>query len=186
MLFESFLYWRSLLESYSTVSSLSHRHRSMPCSGRHSGFHAYDVPEDPWIHPARLMKNAHLLRFPLPSTLRCTVKYASLLRTQGACIQAFLNSLEKTIFHQLPGVERVGKRFYSLQVKARSMVRAGMGQQQGHSSRILSLHLIPEVIISVVKEAVQPGGLIVYEHLTLHQLLLPFYERHDEHLLIGI
>jgi hypothetical protein len=32
----------------------------------------------------RLLKNAHLLRFPHPSSLRRTSKYASLLRTSGA------------------------------------------------------------------------------------------------------
>jgi hypothetical protein len=32
----------------------------------------------------RLLKNAHLLRFPHPSSLRRTVKYASFLRISGA------------------------------------------------------------------------------------------------------
>jgi hypothetical protein len=32
----------------------------------------------------RLLKNPHLLRFPCPSSLRRTPKYASLLRTSGA------------------------------------------------------------------------------------------------------
>jgi len=32
----------------------------------------------------RLLKNAHLRRFPLPSSLRRTLKYASLLRISGA------------------------------------------------------------------------------------------------------
>ena len=34
--------------------------------------------------PIRLLKNAHLLRFPHPSSLRRTSKYASLLRISGA------------------------------------------------------------------------------------------------------
>jgi hypothetical protein len=33
---------------------------------------------------SRLLKNAHLLRFPHPSSLRRTSKYASFLRTSGA------------------------------------------------------------------------------------------------------
>ena len=33
---------------------------------------------------SRLLKNAHLLRFPHPSSLRRTSKYASLLRISGA------------------------------------------------------------------------------------------------------
>jgi hypothetical protein len=32
----------------------------------------------------RLLKNAHLLRFPYPSSLRRTPKYASFLRISGA------------------------------------------------------------------------------------------------------
>jgi hypothetical protein len=31
-----------------------------------------------------MLKNAHLLRFPLPSSLQRTFKYASLLRISGA------------------------------------------------------------------------------------------------------
>jgi hypothetical protein len=34
---------------------------------------------------SRLLKNAHLLRFPHPLSLRRTAKYASLLRISGAC-----------------------------------------------------------------------------------------------------
>ncbi len=44
----------------------------------------------------RLLKSAHLLRFPCPSSLRRTPKYASLLRTSGA--------LHLGIFEQ-PGVD---------------------------------------------------------------------------------
>jgi hypothetical protein len=33
---------------------------------------------------SRLLKNAHLLRFPHPSSLRRTLKYASFLRVSGA------------------------------------------------------------------------------------------------------
>jgi hypothetical protein len=36
------------------------------------------------VLPTRLLKNAHLLRFPHPSSLRRTSKYASLLRISGA------------------------------------------------------------------------------------------------------
>jgi hypothetical protein len=36
------------------------------------------------VLPTRLLKNDHLLRFPHPSSLRRTSKYASLLRISGA------------------------------------------------------------------------------------------------------
>jgi hypothetical protein len=36
------------------------------------------------MDPNRLLKNAHLLRFPNPSSLRRTSKYASFLRISGA------------------------------------------------------------------------------------------------------
>jgi hypothetical protein len=36
------------------------------------------------LHLYRLLKNAHLLRSPHPSSLRRTVKYASFLRISGA------------------------------------------------------------------------------------------------------
>ncbi len=36
------------------------------------------------LHFSRLLKNAHLLRFPQPSSLRRTSKYASFLRISGA------------------------------------------------------------------------------------------------------
>jgi len=42
--------------------------------------------------PSRLLKNAHLQRFPHPSSLRRTRKYASLLGISGA--------LDLDIFHQ--------------------------------------------------------------------------------------
>jgi hypothetical protein len=40
--------------------------------------------ESPQFSANRLLKNAHLLRFPHPSSLRRTAKYASLLRISGA------------------------------------------------------------------------------------------------------
>jgi hypothetical protein len=36
------------------------------------------------LTPKKLLENAHLLRFPYPSSLRRTLKYASLLRISGA------------------------------------------------------------------------------------------------------
>src|SRR5512143_2376343 len=52
------------------------------------------------LHPApsgpffsRLLKNAHLLRFPHPSSLRRTSQYASFLRISGLASRAFLSSL---------------------------------------------------------------------------------------------
>jgi hypothetical protein len=50
----------------------------------------------------RLLKNAHLRRFPLPSSLRRTLKYASLLRISGAlhlCI--FDQPAENNFFNNL-------------------------------------------------------------------------------------
>jgi hypothetical protein len=44
---------------------------------------------------SKLLKNAHLRRFPHPSSLRRTPKYASLLRISGA--------LHPGIFEQLAG-----------------------------------------------------------------------------------
>jgi hypothetical protein len=44
--------------------------------------------------PSKLLKNDHLLRFPHPSSLQRTTKYASLLRISGA--------LHLTLFEQ-PG-----------------------------------------------------------------------------------
>jgi len=46
----------------------------------------------------RLLKNGHLLRFPHPSSLRRTAKYASLLRISGALHQAFFEQPEKEDF----------------------------------------------------------------------------------------
>jgi hypothetical protein len=43
----------------------------------------------------RLLKNGHLLRFPHPSSLQRTAKYASLLRISGLGIWPFLSNLEK-------------------------------------------------------------------------------------------
>jgi hypothetical protein len=46
----------------------------------------------------RLLKNGHLLRFPHPSSLQRTVKYASLLRISGALHLALLSNLGKKTF----------------------------------------------------------------------------------------
>jgi hypothetical protein len=52
--------------------------------------------------PSRLLKNAHLLRFPHPSSLRRTPKYASLLRISGALhLAIFEQSEENDFFQQL-------------------------------------------------------------------------------------
>jgi len=47
---------------------------------------------------SRLLKNAHRLRCPHPSSLRRTSKYASFLRIAGALHLAFLSSLRKMSF----------------------------------------------------------------------------------------
>ena len=44
----------------------------------------YDPERKVPLHSSRLLKNAHLLRFPHPSSLRRTSKYASFLRISGA------------------------------------------------------------------------------------------------------
>ncbi len=44
----------------------------------------YTIDERMGAIPSRLLKNAHLLRFPHPSSLRRTYKYASFLRISGA------------------------------------------------------------------------------------------------------
>jgi len=51
---------------------------------------------------SRLLKNGHLLRFPHPSSLRRTSKYASLLRISGALHLALFEQPEKDdIFNRL-------------------------------------------------------------------------------------
>jgi hypothetical protein len=45
-----------------------------------------------------LLKNAHLLRFPHPSSLRRTAKYASLLTISGALHLALFEQPEKDDF----------------------------------------------------------------------------------------
>jgi hypothetical protein len=45
-----------------------------------------------------LLKNGHLLRFPHPSSLRRTAKYASLLRISEALHLAIFDQLEKITF----------------------------------------------------------------------------------------
>jgi hypothetical protein len=46
----------------------------------------------------RFLKNDHLLRFPHPSSLRRTIKYASLLRISGALHLALFEQPEKDNF----------------------------------------------------------------------------------------
>ena len=48
--------------------------------------------------PNRLLKNAHLLRFPHPSSLRRTAKYASFLRISGASHLGIFEQPEKNDF----------------------------------------------------------------------------------------
>jgi hypothetical protein len=45
-----------------------------------------------------LLKNGHLLRFPHPSSLRRTTKYASLFRISGALHPALFEQPEKDYF----------------------------------------------------------------------------------------
>jgi hypothetical protein len=47
---------------------------------------------------SRLLKNGHLLRFPHPSSLQRTAKYASLLRISGALHLAFFEQPKKEDF----------------------------------------------------------------------------------------
>ncbi len=47
-------------------------------------FNFETVKFDNLVKSSRLLKNAHLLRFPHPSSLRRTSKYASFLRISGA------------------------------------------------------------------------------------------------------
>ena len=61
---------------------------------------------------SRLLKNAHLLRFPHPSSLQRTTKYASLLGTSGALHldifdqpeKVYLQTLRRTIFRLVAGI----------------------------------------------------------------------------------
>jgi len=49
-------------------------------------------------YTSKLLKNAHLLRFPHPSSLRRTSKYASLLRISGALHLGIFEQLAKNDF----------------------------------------------------------------------------------------
>ena len=65
---------------------------------------------------SRLLKNGHLLRFPRPSSMQRTVKYASLLRTSGAFhLALFEKPRENDFFNSLlkckAEVRSKGKRF---------------------------------------------------------------------------
>ena len=51
---------------------------------------------------SRLLKNAHLLRFPHPSSLRRTSRYASFLRISGALHLSLFEQLEKQSLFQQP------------------------------------------------------------------------------------
>jgi hypothetical protein len=56
----------------------------------------------------RLLKNAHLRRFPHPSSLRRTAMYASLLRTSGALdLDVFEQPLSGQFFSNLLAQETV-------------------------------------------------------------------------------
>jgi hypothetical protein len=50
---------------------------------------------------SRLLKNGHLLRFPHPSSLRRTAKYASLLRISGALHLTFFEQPVKGDFFEV-------------------------------------------------------------------------------------
>ena len=53
---------------------------------------------EPQLDISRLLKNGHLLRFPHPSSLQRTAKYASLLRNSGALHLALFEQPEKMTF----------------------------------------------------------------------------------------
>jgi len=56
----------------------------------------------------RLLKNAHLLRFPHPLSLRRTSKYASLLRISGALhLGIFEQPAKNDFFNTLLGISRL-------------------------------------------------------------------------------
>jgi hypothetical protein len=58
--------------------------------------------KSPPLFPSRLLKNAYLLRFSHPSSLRRTSKYASLLRISGALHPGiFEQSAENNFFSKL-------------------------------------------------------------------------------------
>ncbi len=58
---------------------------------------------------SRLLKNVHLLRFPHPSSLRRTSKYASLLRISGALhLGIFEQPVEYDFFSKL--LDKGGRR----------------------------------------------------------------------------
>src|SRR4030042_4772210 len=55
----------------------------------------------------RLVKNAHLRRFPYPSSLQRTFKYASLLRISGALHPGIFDQPEKNeFFNRLPSFNK--------------------------------------------------------------------------------
>ena len=56
----------------------------------------------------KLLKNAHLLRFPHPSSLRRTFKYASLLRISGALHLGIFEQPEKIDFSATCKTARFG------------------------------------------------------------------------------
>jgi hypothetical protein len=65
----------------------------------------YTIDERMGAIPGRLLKNAHLLRFPHPSSLRRTSKYASLLRISGALhLGIFEQPAENAFFSNYPVV----------------------------------------------------------------------------------
>jgi hypothetical protein len=71
--------------------------------------------------PLRLLKNAHLLRFPYPSSLRRTSKYASFLRISGALHLGIFEQLEKFAFSATANVQSVGQS-----------VGSGVGRRAAH------------------------------------------------------
>jgi hypothetical protein len=56
------------------------------------------MPRRACLFSNRPLKNAHLLRFPHPSSLRRTSKYASLLRISGALHLGIFEQPEKINF----------------------------------------------------------------------------------------
>jgi hypothetical protein len=62
----------------------------------------------------RLLKNAHLLRFPHPSSLQRTAKYASLLRISGA--------LHLALFEQ-PGKDDLFSSLLEFEIRNKSKIQ---------------------------------------------------------------
>jgi hypothetical protein len=73
---------------------------------------------------SNLLKNAHLLRFPNPSSLRRTSKYASFLRIPGALhLGIFEQPAKNDFFSNLPIMIAIGLPRPSPSCKTRDLIR---------------------------------------------------------------